>query len=243
MAPLPNIDFASETFKFRVGRNHKEFVVHKAAFVSISPVLCALITGDMKEARQGFAVWEDTDEDIFQALCEFVYQGRYTSPVIYKPAVPLLSRPSLLFLQRSETPSSMNRELINVIRYHTGVNTRSNRRPGALSASNAENLDWSDKLFSSSEKLFWIGRTHGTSCRIARMIQLVYDNTVEDDMLRLLLATYVATNIGKFLLYPDMERLLKECRELGFDSLVALARVMKLKETMAKPKSAKDARP
>ncbi|OTA68374.1 hypothetical protein K449DRAFT_429220 [Hypoxylon sp. EC38] len=70
----------SEPFKFQVGPDLKEYFVHKEAFVAISPVLRVLITGKMREAREGVAVWEDIEESDFLGLCEFAYTGKYGMP-------------------------------------------------------------------------------------------------------------------------------------------------------------------
>src|SRR6478735_10692651 len=56
---------ASKPFLFVVGPEAKEFHVHKELIGRQSPVLNALVNGNMREAREGRVVWADLDVDTF----------------------------------------------------------------------------------------------------------------------------------------------------------------------------------
>ncbi|PLB48837.1 hypothetical protein P170DRAFT_329615, partial [Aspergillus steynii IBT 23096] len=66
----------SPTFTFLVGRNRTAFTIHSELVRDISPPLHVLMNnGNMKESREGVAVLEDVEADVFAAFCEYVYSG------------------------------------------------------------------------------------------------------------------------------------------------------------------------
>jgi hypothetical protein len=69
---------SSEPFRFFVGKNRIPFTLHSNALVGQSGPLLALINGDMVEAREGQAWLEDTDEETFARVGEYLYTGDYT---------------------------------------------------------------------------------------------------------------------------------------------------------------------
>ncbi|KAI0137715.1 hypothetical protein F4776DRAFT_105178 [Hypoxylon sp. NC0597] len=73
---------ASQPLKLLVGRDHKEYFIHKAAFALISPVLECFIEGRKSAECEGVAVWESIEESDFLGLCEFAYSGKYSVPEI-----------------------------------------------------------------------------------------------------------------------------------------------------------------
>ncbi|RYP66175.1 hypothetical protein DL771_007951 [Monosporascus sp. 5C6A] len=73
---------ASKLFRFLVGPERKEFVVHSLALSRLSRALDALVNGKMSEACEGTAVWDDMDPDTFVRFTEFAYSGDYTTPEI-----------------------------------------------------------------------------------------------------------------------------------------------------------------
>ncbi|CAJ2507624.1 Uu.00g088100.m01.CDS01 [Anthostomella pinea] len=77
--------FGPETFVFAVGPDAQELTVHKDAFRSLSPYFKALMDGNMQEALEGRAVWDDTDTVTFRRLCQFAYSGDYITPPIPDP--------------------------------------------------------------------------------------------------------------------------------------------------------------
>ncbi|RYP15278.1 hypothetical protein DL765_005802 [Monosporascus sp. GIB2] len=72
----------SKLFRFLVGPERKEFVVHSLPFSRLSRALDALINGDISEACEGIAVWDDMDSDTFVRFSEFAHSGDYTTPKI-----------------------------------------------------------------------------------------------------------------------------------------------------------------
>jgi hypothetical protein len=69
---------SSKTFGFLVGKNKTSFTLHSDALVGQSDPLLALINGGMAEAREGHAWLEDTDEETFVRVGEYLYTGDYT---------------------------------------------------------------------------------------------------------------------------------------------------------------------
>ncbi|PCD43744.1 hypothetical protein AU210_002833 [Fusarium oxysporum f. sp. radicis-cucumerinum] len=69
---------ASKPFLFVVGPEAKEFHVHKELIGRQSPVLNALVNGNMREAREGRVVWADLDVDTFVRFAKFAYSGDYS---------------------------------------------------------------------------------------------------------------------------------------------------------------------
>ncbi|RYO89826.1 hypothetical protein DL766_005142 [Monosporascus sp. MC13-8B] len=72
----------SKLFRFLVGPERKEFVVHSLPFSRLSRALDTLINGEMSEACEGTAVWDDMDPDTFVRFSEFAHSGDYTTPKI-----------------------------------------------------------------------------------------------------------------------------------------------------------------
>ncbi|RYO98324.1 hypothetical protein DL764_007125 [Monosporascus ibericus] len=71
-----------EAFRFLVGPERKEFVVHSLPFSRLSRALDVLINGTMSEACEGTVVWDDMDPDTFVRFSEFAHSGDYTTPKI-----------------------------------------------------------------------------------------------------------------------------------------------------------------
>lgn len=61
-----------------MGKNKTSFTLHSEALVRQSDPLLALINGGMIEAREGHAWLEDTDEETFVRVGEYLYTGDYT---------------------------------------------------------------------------------------------------------------------------------------------------------------------
>jgi hypothetical protein len=70
----------SKQFRFLVGPDSKEFIVHSQAFSRLSRPLDVLINGHMKEAQDNVAEWDDMQPSTFARLAEFAYTGNYTTP-------------------------------------------------------------------------------------------------------------------------------------------------------------------
>lgn len=68
----------SKPFGFLVGKSKTSFILHSDALVGQSDPLLALINGGMVEAREGHAWLEDTDEETFVRVGEYLYTGDYT---------------------------------------------------------------------------------------------------------------------------------------------------------------------
>lgn len=68
---------SSPPFTFVVGPEHKEYTIHSALVAQQSPVLNALVNGQMKEAIERRVIWEDIDEETFIRFSQFAYTGDY----------------------------------------------------------------------------------------------------------------------------------------------------------------------
>lgn len=67
----------SKIFKFLVGPNEKEFIVHEAVLHELSEPLRVLLGGPFKEARESTVAWPDVDENTFVRFVEWAYTGSY----------------------------------------------------------------------------------------------------------------------------------------------------------------------
>jgi hypothetical protein len=65
-------------FEFKIGQT-QSFTLHTKLAADHSPFLEALITGQMREAKEGIAIIDDVDEDTFAHFAEFIYSGNYNS--------------------------------------------------------------------------------------------------------------------------------------------------------------------
>ncbi|KAL7627928.1 hypothetical protein AAE478_002123 [Parahypoxylon ruwenzoriense] len=72
---------ASKPFRFLVGPDKKEFMMHIELVARLSKPLHTLVKGDMKEAQEGVAEWPEIDEGTFIRFCEFAYTGSYKAAV------------------------------------------------------------------------------------------------------------------------------------------------------------------
>ncbi|OAP65638.1 hypothetical protein AYL99_01610 [Fonsecaea erecta] len=76
---IPDYSFAdSKPFKFLVGPARRAFYMHSRLASQLSIAMDKLLNGDMIEAKEGFAVFEDTDEETFIRVIQFAYTGDYT---------------------------------------------------------------------------------------------------------------------------------------------------------------------
>ncbi|KAF5700026.1 hypothetical protein FGLOB1_11039 [Fusarium globosum] len=89
---------ASKPFLFVVGPEAKEFHIHKELIGRLSPVLNALVNGNMREAREGRVVWADLDVDTFVRFAKFAYSGDYSE------AQPVLIREPELDTEDNHSP-------------------------------------------------------------------------------------------------------------------------------------------
>lgn len=80
MAALLEGVFRSRQFVFVVGESGTEFSVHADVIANQSKALKALVSGEMAEASDGRAIFEDLDENTFIRFCQFAYTGDYTPP-------------------------------------------------------------------------------------------------------------------------------------------------------------------
>ncbi|KAL7943700.1 hypothetical protein V8C42DRAFT_328213 [Trichoderma barbatum] len=71
----------SKPFKFLVGPQKKQFMMHEAAVAILSKTLERLLNGGMKESNEHCVCWEDTDEKTFIRFGEWAYTGDYKSEV------------------------------------------------------------------------------------------------------------------------------------------------------------------
>ncbi|OIW26626.1 hypothetical protein CONLIGDRAFT_655985 [Coniochaeta ligniaria NRRL 30616] len=81
MASTKAIDYesivVSRPFRFVVGAKKREFMLHSEVVSRLSRTLNALVNGQMREAREDCAIWEDVDEDTFIRFSKFAYTGDY----------------------------------------------------------------------------------------------------------------------------------------------------------------------
>ena len=74
----------------------REFLIHKGILGCLSPPFNAMINGQMKEAVEGYVVWDDVQEDIFMRFAQFIYTGSYVkfSPVVVTDSLPDIPDPT-----------------------------------------------------------------------------------------------------------------------------------------------------
>lgn len=72
--------FSSPPFVFLVGPDQKKYTIHSNLVAQQSKALRTLVYGSMKEALDGCAKWDETDEDTFLRFSQYVYSGRYDEP-------------------------------------------------------------------------------------------------------------------------------------------------------------------
>ncbi|KAI1138071.1 hypothetical protein F5Y05DRAFT_50249 [Hypoxylon sp. FL0543] len=241
---------ASEPFKFLVGPDRKEYFIHREVFTTISPVLQVLITGRMREAREGVAVWDDIEERYFLDLCEFAYSGTYTAPRLedsprpvplpYRPqggaaevfgrrinrVIPNLGdmdfRPGVTrFFRKYRSPSGAR------IPYREGIGEKDGTEILLRHANVyvlADRYDVADlralALYREAEALSTVDDTWDNFPAIVKLIKFTYENTVERDKLRELVTTYLYLKGEELLLHPEMQSLLKDCPDFTFRALV-----------------------
>jgi hypothetical protein len=70
----------SRPFKFLIGPEEIEIVVHEEAIVSQSAALNTLMRGSMSESTNGLASWKDVDEKTFARFAQFAYTRDYSVP-------------------------------------------------------------------------------------------------------------------------------------------------------------------
>ncbi|KAJ3496614.1 hypothetical protein NLG97_g2531 [Lecanicillium saksenae] len=75
----------TKPFRFLVGPKKQEFYIHTSLLASQSPALNALVYGQMKEAVNGCAIWEDISEDTFIRFGQYVYTGDYDGAAPFEP--------------------------------------------------------------------------------------------------------------------------------------------------------------
>ncbi|KAL6693357.1 hypothetical protein J3F84DRAFT_380617 [Trichoderma pleuroticola] len=68
---------ASKPFKFIIGPDKKQFIMHEAAITRLSKTLDKLVNGGMKESKEHCVCWEDIDETTFLRFGEWAYTGDY----------------------------------------------------------------------------------------------------------------------------------------------------------------------
>ncbi|KAK0627889.1 hypothetical protein B0T14DRAFT_513503 [Immersiella caudata] len=75
----------SQPFRFRIGPNKREFIIHSALVTAQSPALDRLVNSDFKEAKDGHVELDNVDEDTFTRFIEYAYTGRYPKTEAYDP--------------------------------------------------------------------------------------------------------------------------------------------------------------
>ncbi|KAM3516090.1 hypothetical protein MY11210_000372 [Beauveria gryllotalpidicola] len=71
---------SSKEFKFIVGPEGQEFMVHSALVAEQSKPLDALVTNGMKESLQGTVEWPHVDVATFEKFSKYLYTGDFLSP-------------------------------------------------------------------------------------------------------------------------------------------------------------------
>ncbi|TQV92248.1 hypothetical protein V2A60_004534 [Cordyceps javanica] len=71
----------SKPFRFLVGSEGREFVIHGALIAAQSPALNALVNNGMQESREGCVSWPQCDVETFVRFLEYVYTGDFESPM------------------------------------------------------------------------------------------------------------------------------------------------------------------
>ncbi|KAI1379643.1 hypothetical protein F4677DRAFT_338262 [Hypoxylon crocopeplum] len=78
MASVPyELIAASKPFRFLVGPDKKEFMMHAELVAGMSKPLYTLVKGGWEEGKTSLAEWPDVDEGTFVRFCEYAYTGDY----------------------------------------------------------------------------------------------------------------------------------------------------------------------
>ncbi|KAL7912611.1 hypothetical protein GGI35DRAFT_256811 [Trichoderma velutinum] len=81
MASLPYKTITSSPpFTFLIGPEQKQHTIHSALVAHQSKALNALLNGQMKEATERRAIWEDIDEETFIRFSQYIYTGNCDEP-------------------------------------------------------------------------------------------------------------------------------------------------------------------
>ncbi|KXX80954.1 Rho-related BTB domain-containing protein 3 [Madurella mycetomatis] len=79
---------SSKLFKFFVGPERREFMVHSAIVARQSRVLNTLVNGNFSEAPEGHATLESVDEQTFVSFIQYAYTGDYSEKWPQRPDTP-----------------------------------------------------------------------------------------------------------------------------------------------------------
>ncbi|KAK8071106.1 hypothetical protein PG997_011309 [Apiospora hydei] len=93
MAALSQSIAASGPFRFLVGPEKKEYMMHAELVARLSEPLRALVTGGMDESCRGVVEWPEVDEATFMRFFQFAYTGHFDAeaPEPPPPKSPRLS--------------------------------------------------------------------------------------------------------------------------------------------------------
>ncbi|KAH6876842.1 hypothetical protein B0T10DRAFT_584842 [Thelonectria olida] len=82
MAAIPYESIlSSDFFKFLVGCDKRQFLIHSAVVACQSQALDKLINGDLREASERCVRWPDVDPETFVRFSQYAYTGDYlTAP-------------------------------------------------------------------------------------------------------------------------------------------------------------------
>ncbi|KAK8073630.1 BTB/POZ-like protein [Apiospora phragmitis] len=75
--PIEKSIATSGPFRFLVGPEKKEYMMHAELVASMSKPLRALVTGGMDESRRGVVEWPEVDEATFVRFFQFGYTGQF----------------------------------------------------------------------------------------------------------------------------------------------------------------------
>ncbi|KAI1081876.1 hypothetical protein F5B20DRAFT_36468 [Whalleya microplaca] len=258
---------ASKAFKFLIGPNASPFNVDKETFAAISPVLRTLMTGKMREAIDGCAVWEDVEVDDFVGLCEFAYTGDYAVPNIDQTAKKFPVRPNdeadiekyyknlnimriVDFPSVSQSVSPGCGHTLFLRKFREKCVPLSNIRHLAVPKITTSSPDWTE-TFMRHARMYVLGDRYDVeglrniaftrlACDLTRftntpdslpslesLIQFIYDNTVESDRIRDMLAMFTACIFENLILHPVMKHLFHEHFEFSRDVLQHVAERMR----------------
>jgi hypothetical protein len=70
--------FSAGIFQFKLGQPPQSLHLHTALVAKHSPFLASLMTGPMREAREGTATIHDVEVDSFTRFAEYIYGGDYS---------------------------------------------------------------------------------------------------------------------------------------------------------------------
>ncbi|KAK6827517.1 hypothetical protein PG987_010858 [Apiospora arundinis] len=229
----------SRPITFVLGQAKTEFTIHADALTPISKALRVLIDGDMKEAKEACVTWDDVDSETFIRFAQWVYTNDYAPP---DPDI-LLDSSNFSFQpapsnNSSGQPKENNYSIQDISDLWRIPDHAFQPRPNTegceeyskifLCYANlyilADKYDITELSKLSMHKLYTTLVTfklyHSCMSDILSLVELVYENTRDDDELRSMIVHYCACTVERLASCEEFQKTLQGYPEFS-SALVA----------------------